>query len=208
MNDLITISGVAGYLDENGMVFLKLEDVARGLGFTDNSKGTEYVRWNTITSYLKDIGFSQEVAKGSFIPENIFYRLAFKAKNETAELFQTMVADEILPAIRKNGVYMTGKTAERILTDPDFLIQLATQMKTEHTARMAAEQTITEQQPLVAFAQTCATSKDTILIRELAKIACKGDVSTGEKRLYQKLREWGLIFKGSTEPYQAAVDSG
>lgn len=124
-----------------------------------------------------------------------------KARNETAERFQTMVADERLPSIRKNGAYMTGQTVERILTDPDFLIQLATQMKTEHIARLAAEQTITEKQPFIAFAQTCERSTDTILIRELAKIACKEEVSTGEKRFYQKLRELGLIFKDSSEPY-------
>jgi prophage antirepressor-like protein len=72
------------------MAFLKCEYVARGLGFTDNSKGTEYVGWNTVTTNLNDIGFSQVVAKGSLIPENIFYCLAMRAKNETAEQFQTI----------------------------------------------------------------------------------------------------------------------
>ena len=106
MNELqiLNIDGVECY-EKDGMVYLKLETVARGLGFTDNSKGIEYVRWNTIRQYLKDIGFSQEVAKDDFIPENVFYRLAMKAKNEVAEKFQAKVADEIIPSIRRTGSY-------------------------------------------------------------------------------------------------------
>lgn len=106
MNNLqiLNIDGVECY-EKEGIVYLKLETVARGLGFTDNSKGIEYVRWNTVRQYLKDIGFSQEVAKYEFIPENVFYRLAMKAKNEVAERFQAKVADEIIPSIRKTGGY-------------------------------------------------------------------------------------------------------
>lgn len=106
MNELhiINIDGVECY-EKGGIAYLKLETVARGLGFTDNSKGIEYVRWNTVRQYLKDIGFSQEVAKDDFIPENVFYRLAMKAKNEIAEKFQAKVADEIIPSIRKTGGY-------------------------------------------------------------------------------------------------------
>lgn len=105
---ILTIDGVSCY-EEDGTAYLKLEDVARGLGFTDNSKGVEYVRWRTVRRYLKDIGFSQEVAKDDFIPENIFYRLAMKAKNEVAEKFQAKVADEIIPSIRKHGAYIAGQ---------------------------------------------------------------------------------------------------
>ena len=101
---ILNIDGVECY-EKDGMVYLKLETVARGLGFTDNSKGIEYVRWNTVRQYLKDIGFSQEVAKDDFIPENVFYRLAMKAKNEVAEKFQAKVADEIIPSIRRTGGY-------------------------------------------------------------------------------------------------------
>ena len=106
MNELhiLNIDGIECY-EKGGTVYLKLETVARGLGFVDNSKGVEYVRWNTVRQYLKDIGFSQEVAKDDFIPENVFYRLAMKAKNEVAEKFQAKVADEIIPSIRKHGCY-------------------------------------------------------------------------------------------------------
>ena len=100
----MNIQGVECF-EKDDIVYLKLETVARGLGSTDNSKGTEYVRWNTVRQYLTEIGFSQEVAKDAFIPENIFYRLAMKAKNEAAERFQAKIADEVLPAIRKTGGY-------------------------------------------------------------------------------------------------------
>jgi prophage antirepressor-like protein len=110
MSNLLTIKNVRGFIDNNGTAQLNLEDVARGLGFTDGKVDKNgiiviYVRWNTVTTYLQSFGFSQEVAKETFIPENIFYRLAMKAKNETAEKFQTIVCDEILPQIRKTGTY-------------------------------------------------------------------------------------------------------
>lgn len=109
MNEIMNIGGVDCY-EKDGTAYLKLETVARGLGFVDTSKGAEYVRWNTVRQYLSEIGFSQEVAKTDFIPENIFYRLAMKAKNETAEKFQALVADVIIPSIRKTGAYSIPRT--------------------------------------------------------------------------------------------------
>lgn len=140
MNGLkvMNIEGIECY-EKNGTAYLKLETVARGLGFVDNSKGTEYVRWNTVRQYLSDIGFSQEVAKDIFIPENIFYRLAMKAKNEVAERFQAKVADEIIPSIRKHGIYATDKVIDDILNNPDFGIELLTKLKEERAARVEAE---------------------------------------------------------------------
>lgn len=103
MSNLITVSNVRGYIDENGTAHLNLEDVARGLGFTE-TKG-DYIRWQRVEGYLSEFGFSTSGERPEFIPENIFYRLAMKAKNEAAEAFQAKVADEILPAIRRTGMY-------------------------------------------------------------------------------------------------------
>lgn len=135
---IVSIGGVDCY-EKDGVAYLKLETVARGLGFTDNSKGVEYVRWNTVKQYLADIGFSQEVAKTDFIPENIFYRLAMKAKNEAAEKFQALVADEIIPTIRKHGAYLTPEALEKAMNDPDFTIGLLTALKDEREGRKIAE---------------------------------------------------------------------
>lgn len=127
MDNLQIIKGVQCYIDENGIVQLNLENVARGLGFVDNSKGAEYVRWNTVRGYLKDYGFSQEVAKDSFIPEQIFYLLAMKANNETAKEFQKIVAYEILPSIRKYGLY----AIDDLIENPDLAIKAFTALKEE-----------------------------------------------------------------------------
>ncbi len=107
MSDLITIKNVRAYVDESGTAQLNLEDCARGLGFTTvATSGNECVRWSRVREYLESFNFlSATDVFIDFIPENIFYRLAMKAKNETAEKFQAIVADEILPAIRKTGTY-------------------------------------------------------------------------------------------------------
>lgn len=122
-NGILNIHGVDCY-EKDGIVYLRLETVARGLGFTDTKNGVEYVRWNTVRSYLADLGFSQEVAKDSFIPENIFYRLAMKAKNETAERFQAKIADEVIPTIRRTGSYSAKPMtlAEQALAQAQILV--------------------------------------------------------------------------------------
>ena len=107
-NVIVSSNGVDCY-EQDGTVYLRLENVARGLGITEEKNGVEYVMWRRVNVYLKDMGFSTEVSKDTFIPENIFYRLAMKARNETAERFQALVADEIIPSIRRTGFYSTGR---------------------------------------------------------------------------------------------------
>lgn len=106
MNELqiLNIDGVECY-EKDGTAYLKLETVARGLGFTETKNGKEYVMWRRVDWYLSELGFGTSAERPDFIPENIFYRLAMKAKNEVAEKFQAKVADEIIPSIRKTGGY-------------------------------------------------------------------------------------------------------
>lgn len=105
--EIMNISGVDCY-EKDGTAYLNLEAVARGLGFTQTKNGVEYVKWERVSAYLSELGFSPEVGKDGYIPENIFYRLAMKAKNETAEKFQALVADEIIPTIRRTGGYVAN----------------------------------------------------------------------------------------------------
>jgi prophage antirepressor-like protein len=133
---------VRGYVDENGMAWLNAEDVARGFGFvhkeTKNGKTYETIRWSTVNGYLKEFGFrqdvgedSRQVGKDDFLPENMVYRLGFKASNETAQAFQAELADEILPTIRKTGSYNA-----KPMTTGELLMQHA-QAYLEHERRMA-----------------------------------------------------------------------
>ena len=89
MNNLITVKNVRAYLDENGMAQINLEDAARGLGFTRDKNGTEYIIWDRVLGYLAEFGFHTCVER----PE-----------------FQAMVADEILPSIRKTGGFRAPTT--------------------------------------------------------------------------------------------------
>ena len=117
MNELqiLNIDGVECY-EKDGTAYLKLETVARGLGFTETKNGKEYVMWRRVDWYLSELGFGTSAERPDFIPENIFYRLAMKAKNEVAEKFQAKVADEIIPSIRKTGGYgFKPLTAEQMM---------------------------------------------------------------------------------------------
>lgn len=117
----VLISGVSCY-ERDGTAYLRLEDVARGLGFTTvATSGNEIVRWARVRKYLEDFGIatSCDGHLPDYIPENIFYRLAMKAKNETAEKFQALVADEIIPSIRKTGSYSI------VQADPNLPPELA-----------------------------------------------------------------------------------
>lgn len=137
MNDIITIKGVRGYLDATGTAQLNLEDVSRGLGFTQEKSGIEYVKWERVESYLTELGFPHKWGKGDFIPENIFYRLAMKAKNEAAQVFQGLIADEILPSIRKTGGYIAGQqdmTPEELMAKA---MKVADQILAARDARIA-----------------------------------------------------------------------
>lgn len=138
MHDIISIKGVQGYLDTTGTAQLNLEDVSRGLGFTQEKNGVEYVKWERVEAYLAELGFPHKWGKGDFIPENIFYRLAMKAKNEAAQVFQTLIADEILPSIRKTGGYIIGQDS----MSPEELmakaLQVAQKTLADREARLSA----------------------------------------------------------------------
>lgn len=132
---IMNIQGIDCY-EKDGTAYIKLEHVAWGLGFTQtqNKAGKQYasVRWERVEQYLTELGFPHKWGKDDYIPENIFYRLAMKAKNEVAERFQAKVADEIIPAIRRTGSYSAMPT--------DYLTALkALVAAEEERVRLAAE---------------------------------------------------------------------
>ena len=141
-NDIIglqNISNVRCYKDNNDSIWLNLEDVSRGLGFTRVShSGYEVVRWYLVKEYLdyiKSMSGVYNVPKSwyaytdtdnnerlpEYIPEDIFYMLAMKANNPVAFKFQVKVATEILPMIRRTGMYMAEQVYNKLVSDPTKL---------------------------------------------------------------------------------------
>lgn len=148
---------------ENGETLFDVETVAKSLGIVDVKNGIEYVRWQRVNKYLGKN--SPLVAKGSFISEPMVYKLAFKANNALAEKFQDWLAVEVLPQIRKHGMYAT----DELLNNPDLLIEVATKLKEERTLRLVAEQKVAEMQPKVNYHDIILANKSVTPISFIAK---------------------------------------
>ena len=212
MNEIMNISGVECY-EKEGTAYLKLEAVARGLGFTQEKNGVEYVKWERVNSYLSELGFSPLLGKDDFIPENIFYRLAMKAKNEAAEAFQAKIADEVIPSIRKYGMYASETAVEKMLADPDTAIQLLQQIKEERGKRKALEVansalTVDKQimQPKADYFDELVDRNLLTNFRETAK-----QLGVPPKKFVTFLLEHKYIYrdkKGKLQPYQPYTENG
>lgn len=99
--------------NDDGSICINAEDSARGFGWVQvqNKNGKEYksIRWERMNNFCKDLGFPPQVGEGDYIPESLFYLLGMKANNEAARRFQTWLAVEVIPTIRKNGQYQIEK---------------------------------------------------------------------------------------------------
>ncbi|MEH6944390.1 phage antirepressor [Bacillus sp. JJ722] len=144
----------------------------------------------------------------NIVNESGLYELIFASRKLEAKMFKKWVKQKVLPSIRKHGAYMTNDVLEKALTSPDFLIQLATNLKIEKEGRKKAETKLLQQQPLVSFAEACMASEKALLVRELAKLMSKNGFVIGERKLWQKLREWKLVFPNKAEPYQEYINRG
>ncbi|ARJ25455.1 phage antirepressor Ant (plasmid) [Bacillus mycoides] len=142
----------------------------------------------------------------NIINESGLYSLIMTSRKPQAKAFKKWVTSEVLPSIRKHGAYMTDQVLEQAVTNPDFAIGLLTKLKEEKEKLAAAQQQIVQQQPLVTFAEACMQSDQTLKVGEVAKLAMKQGIKIGQKRLFDKLREWGLMFKNSTEPTQKGCE--
>lgn len=214
MNEIMNISGIECF-EKDGTAYLKLETVAWGLGFTKtevkNEKEYTSVRWERVFGFLKEIDFDHKWAKDDFIPENIFYRLAMKAKNEAAERFQAKIADEVIPSIRKHGAYMTENIIDKMISSPEFGIKLLTELKEEKERRKAVEEQNNklaleneEMKPKAEFYDAVTGGPTTLEVGTVAKILNCG---IGRNKLFEFLKNEGIL-DGRNIPYQRYVDAG
>ncbi len=145
------------------------------------------------------------------ISEPGLYQLAGESKLPSADPFQDWVYEQVLPSIRKHGAYMTPETIEKAIYNPDFIINLATQLKDEQAKTAALTADNEAMKPKALFADAVATSHTSILIGDLAKLIRQNGVDIGQNRLFAWLREHGyLIGRGDRRnmPTQRAMDLG
>lgn len=196
--------------DSKGEVFFVGNDVAKLLGYSNyrnaviNHVDTE----DKQRTQIEDAGQSREM---TIINESGLYSLILSSKLPTAKQFKRWVTSKVLPNIRKHGTHMTSETIEKVLADPDTIIQIATQLKEERAKRMQAEVVIEQQKPQVLFAKAVETSETSILVGQLAKLLTQNGISIGQNRLFAWLRDNGYLGKKGAhynEPTQYAVERG
>ena len=122
----------------NQEVYFNLKDCCQVLEIKNHNDALKRLNKDgVVTTDLTDsLGRTQQA---NFINEANFYKLVFQSRKPEAEKFADWVTSEVLPSIRKNGAYMTDQTLEQALTSPEFLIQLANQLKKEKDRNLKLE---------------------------------------------------------------------
>lgn len=114
-----------------------LTDVCKALGLTQPSKVKERLNEKGVNSIpTLTAGGEQKLL---YINESNLYKTIFQSRKESAERFTDWVTGEVLPSIRKHGIYATDNVIDNILNNPDFGIELLTKLKEERAARVEAE---------------------------------------------------------------------
>lgn len=129
------------------------------------------------------------------INESGLYSLILSSKLPNAKKFKRWVTNEVLPSIRKHGAYMTDITIEKMVENPDLLIELATKLKQEKEERKRLEKQVQEERPHAILGRAITTAKTSILIGDLAKILNQNGVNIGAKRLFEWMRNNGYLIK-------------
>ncbi|HBG9383130.1 TPA: phage antirepressor, partial [Staphylococcus aureus] len=135
------------------------------------------------------------------VNESGLYSLIFSSKLESAKRFKRWVTSDVLPAIRKHGIYATDSVIENTLNNPDYIINILTEYKKEKEQNLLLQQQVEVNKPKVLFADSVAGSDNSILVGELAKILKQNGVDIGQNRLFKWLRNNGYLIKKSGESY-------
>ncbi|VFF66245.1 antirepressor, phage associated [Clostridioides difficile] len=187
-------------IEIDGKPYFVATDIAKALGYSNTRDAVKkHCKW-VAKCDIPHPQSNSKVLKVNVIPEGDMYRLISNSELPNAEKFESWVFDEVLPTIRKTGGYI--HTTEDMSDDEIMAraLQVA-QRKIESKNRELEEKN--------RFINQIASSKNSLLVREVAKVISKSNgIIIGEKRLYEKLRVWGLVFKNSTEPKQFAVEKG
>lgn len=188
------------YGDFENPLFLA-KDVAEWIDYSKNSNGAY-----NISSMLKTVDDNEKLIlkfliSGQnremwFVTEDGLYEVLMQSTKPIAKEFKKKVK-EILKDVRKYGMYAT----DELLDNPDLIIKMATRLKEEKAKNKELEDKMKENKPKIIFADSVETSKNTILIGELAKIIKQNGVDIGQKRLFTWLRDNGFLIKREGTDY-------
>lgn len=149
-------------IDRNGEPWFVGKDVAEVLGYSNPSKAL--IDHVDEEDKLNNESLSSLGQRGGWlINESGLYSLILSSHLPSARQFKRWVTSEVLPSIRKHGIYATPITIDRILNDPDLGIRLFTQLKEEREKRAALETTVAVQTQQIAEMNPKATYYDTVL---------------------------------------------
>ncbi|BCZ48912.1 hypothetical protein psyc5s11_49790 [Clostridium gelidum] len=183
-------------------------DIAKALGYkkpndaiSRHCRGSVKHGVGVVTGKRKDGTDAIQNVEMSVIPEGDIFRLAAKSELPGAEKFEAWIFDEVLPCIRKTGMYAT----DELLDNPDLLIAAATKLKEERKARLEAENKVKVLEPKGQFYDDVAGSKEGVEMGQVAKVL--GIRGMGRNNLFSLLRD-KKIFDRNNIPYQQYVDLG
>ena len=199
--------------DDNGQAWMVAKDIAQNLGYSTDGGMTKYFAhvpeiWKG-GKRISTPGGEQEML---CLTENGVYFFLGRSDKPKALPYQMWIAGEVVPSIRKHGMYATPSKVEDILSNPDAFIQVLQAYKSEQEKRKALEAKIEEDKPKVIFADAVDTSNESILIGNLAKILRQNGIEIGQNRMFEWLRDNGFLIKCKGErwnmPTQDSIERG
>ena len=193
---------------ESGKILFCGSDIARALGYARPNEAVAAHAKGTVKRRTPTNGGEQEML---FITEGDVYRLITHSKLPTAEKFERWVFDEVLPSIRKHGMYATPTTIEQMIADPANAIKVFSALKQEQERRKELEATVEHNAPKVLFAEAVQASHDSCLVGQLAKMIRQNGKPIGANRMFTWLRDNGWLCKKGENwnmPTQKAMEAG
>lgn len=155
---------------------------------------------NVLATLDEDERSSIHIADGTsgnpnkaLVSEAGLYSLILRSRKPEAKAFKRWVTHDVLPSIRKRGGYLTPEAAEKALTDPDFIIRLATSLKEERTRRQAAEAQIEADAPHTRFGRTVSGTDGDLLVKQVADLITQGGRPISGVTLFKWLRGHGWL---------------
>lgn len=178
---------------QNNEVWFCLKDVCSILEIKNHKDVVS--RLNQKGVDISDTLTNGGMQKATFINESNLYKVIFQSRKPQAERFTEWVTGEVLPSIRKHGIYATEDTIDKILSNPDFGIRLLSELKEEREKTKQLKNENDQLKPKALFADTVSASDTSILIGQLAKLLKQNGNDIGQNRLFKILRKDGYLGK-------------